>query len=111
MTLSTTSPGDEREAFDRWHISKWRDVIDFNGIPNAWDAWQARAALSSSTVQQVGADALDAARFAWYFSFDPAIHKSQEFMRAYMEGMRDCWSLDQWRAAIDAAMASQGDQQ
>jgi hypothetical protein len=56
MTLSTTSPGDEREAFDRWHISKWRDVIDFNGIPNAWEAWQARAALSSSTVQQVGAE-------------------------------------------------------
>ena len=52
MTLSTTSPGDEREAFETWRKSM------HNGY-NAWDAWQAGRA-SSSTVQQVGAEPLTA---------------------------------------------------
>jgi hypothetical protein len=46
----------------------------------------------------------DAARFAWYFSFEPA--KDPSFLNVYMDGMNQRWNLQQWRAAIDAAMAN-----
>jgi len=72
MTLSTTSPGDEREAFEA-HIktTSWYQVLsqakdeDDDGASifrmarmAAREAWDARA--SSSTVQQVGAEPLTA---------------------------------------------------
>jgi hypothetical protein len=46
----------------------------------------------------------DAARFAWYFSFEPI--KDPSFLNVYMDGMNQRWNLQQWRAAIDAAMAN-----
>ena len=76
MTLYTTSPGDEREAFEAWRrrtakmdpdsaVAR-RGFGDDAGYENTYTrcmhmAWMARA--SSSTVQQVGADALDADRY------------------------------------------------
>lgn len=73
MTLSTTSPGDEREAFEAWRRATTKmspdDAVALEGFGDdapyankitrvmhiAWKAaWQARA--SSSTVQQVGAE-------------------------------------------------------
>jgi hypothetical protein len=41
----------------------------------------------------------DADRFVWWFSAD----KSADFLAAYMTGMREDWSLDKWRQAIDKA--------
>lgn len=40
----------------------------------------------------------DALRFDWYFG--PA--DKQEFLLRYLEGVRAGWSVDQWRAEIDA---------
>jgi hypothetical protein len=72
MTLSTTSPGDEREAFETHFVSKfgtrpltWRvaeggpyDVPDgmqdnyyVHSTQQAWEAWQARAAISNSAAE------------------------------------------------------------
>lgn len=42
-------------------------------------------------------------RFDWYFGS----HDKTAFINTYMQGMREGWSLDQWRAAIDAAMEKQ----
>lgn len=48
----------------------------------------------------------DRERLEWYFSFDPA--KPSSFLGTYFQGMRERWSVDQWRAAIDAARADGG---
>lgn len=45
-------------------------------------------------------DAKDAALFRWWFSETP----KGEFVVTYLEGLRDKWGLDRWRAAIDAAI-------
>lgn len=45
---------------------------------------------------------LDSVRFEWWFSKEP----KYEFFDQYMEGVSAGWSLDQWRTAIDAAMAA-----
>jgi len=45
-------------------------------------------------------DALDAARFRWWMSDAP---KPPEFMNEFLRGVREGWSLDQWRALVDAA--------
>jgi hypothetical protein len=45
----------------------------------------------------------DAARFVWYFDWTT---KGENFIAAYMQGMREHWTLDQWRAAIDKAMSA-----
>jgi hypothetical protein len=59
-----------------------------------WDA----SAQPSATA----GEAQDAARFAWWFSEAP---KPDAFMATYLQGVREHWSLDQWRTAIDAALA------
>jgi hypothetical protein len=107
MTLSTTSPGDEREAFETWRKSM------HNGY-NAWDAWQARASLSSSTVQQVGAD--DTARLDWLerrINEDGAIHLHDgKHPHGTGLGLRPGLMVRTLRQAIDQAMPkSEGDQQ
>lgn len=56
--------------------------------------------VGSSTSPDPSRDALDAARFAWYFSDKP----KGDFLMTYLDGMRAGWTTDQWRAAIDAAM-------
>ena len=50
--------------------------------------------------EQVKRMARDAARFDWYFGRTDKI----DFMQTYLTGMKDGWTPDQWRAAIDAAM-------
>jgi hypothetical protein len=50
--------------------------------------------------QERDALARDAARFDWYFGRTDKI----DFMQTYLTGMKDGWTPDQWRAAIDAAM-------
>ena len=48
----------------------------------------------------------DAIRFCWWFSTDDARRKGA-FVPQYMRGLREGWSLDQWRAAIDKAMQAE----
>ena len=48
----------------------------------------------------------DTERFDWFFGEAdkfPFLHKFP-FLQTYMVGVREKWSLAQWRAAIDAAM-------
>lgn len=45
----------------------------------------------------------DAARFAWYFSDKP----KGDFLMTYLDGMRTGWTIDQWRAVIDAAIEAE----
>jgi len=44
----------------------------------------------------------DAARFEWWFSVD----KTEEFVGAYITGIREGWSLTEWRAMIDKARSA-----
>ncbi len=41
----------------------------------------------------------DAKRLEWYFN---PKRKHVDFMSVYMRGVREEWTVDQWRAAIDA---------
>jgi len=119
MTLSTTSPGDEREELSSKQIEAgWHKTFstsnpfcpcDLKSFTKAV-RWAERA-LSSSTVQQVGADALDAARYRWLRSYPNNVNAA---VYGPTGGLlrRD----DYLDAAIDAAIASspkseQGDQQ
>lgn len=44
-------------------------------------------------------DGRDAERFHWYISSEP----KGNFLNTYLRGVREKWTLDQWRAAIDSA--------
>jgi hypothetical protein len=57
------------------------------------------AAIDTMCPGVSGEDTKDGERFAWYFSDEP----KGDFLSAFMQGVREHWSLDQWRAAIDAA--------
>lgn len=59
-----------------------------------------RTALAQPPSAEV--QGLDSVRFEWWFSNEP----KYEFFDQYMEGVSAGWSLDQWRTAIDAAMAA-----
>jgi len=67
--------------------------------------WEEQANDRVSDWDEVRAerDALraDAERFAWYFGSEDKM----PFMRAYIDGLASGYTLDQWRAAIDAAIA------
>ena len=60
----------------------------------------------TKTHPQPAQDAEDAARLEWYFG--PSDKK--DWLDTYMRGMREGWSVGQWRAAIDAAMAKESGQ-
>lgn len=44
----------------------------------------------------------DTERFVWWFS---DTDKPNEFINTYLQGVREHWSVDQWRACIDLAMS------
>lgn len=58
---------------------------------------------ADATQEATRQDERDAARFVWWVSNAP---KPPEFMTDFMRGMREQWTVDQWRAATDAAMSS-----
>ena len=43
----------------------------------------------------------DGRRFQWYFDDN---HKNPEFANEYLKGVREKWSIDQWRTLIDKYM-------
>jgi hypothetical protein len=49
-------------------------------------------------------DAEEAKRFRWWFS-PGDIEGKQKFVLPYIDGCTAGWTLDQWRVAVDAAMA------
>ena len=82
-----------------WHEIK-RDSFEGRGMPrDATDHAKMVAALDAA-IKQRDQDAKDAARLEWYFG--PSDKK--DWLDTYMRGMREGWSVGQWRAAIDAAM-------
>ena len=115
MTLYTTSPGDEREAFEAWAISilgdnpTWRESGD---CELAWQAWQARA--SSSTVQQVGAELTGE---QWSVSRSEFIRWANRYEDAKTADaasvIADIAGADIYRAVLRASYpkSEQGDQQ
>lgn len=50
--------------------------------------------------EKLAGEEKDAERFRWYFEWTV---KGENFVAAYMRGMNEHWTLDQWRSAIDAA--------
>jgi len=53
---------------------------------------------------QAQIDAEDAKRFRWWFG-PLDVDAKGKFVLPYIEGCTNNWTLDQWRAAVDAAMA------
>lgn len=68
-------------------------------------AWNRRASAPAAgsvpSDEEMLALAEDAARLDWFFG---DTGKPAEFITTYLQGVREHWSLDQWREAIDAAM-------
>jgi hypothetical protein len=58
-----------------------------------------RAACLEAQAHAAAAQA-DAARFAWAFSDKPP----SAFLMLYLDGMRACWTTEEWRGAIDNVM-------
>lgn len=95
-SLAASAPAassDERVLLARDHRTK-------AGI--LWRVIQALASDVPLTPQPPAAssDEQDARRFAWFLSDAP----KGDFITVYLQGVREHWSLDQWRDAIDAAM-------
>ena len=70
-------------------------------IAERTEAWR-MAGEADSLRRERDALARDAARFNWYFG---RTGKESVFVGEYMRGIREGWTPDQWRAAIDAAMS------
>lgn len=81
-----------------WHECSEEDAAKWKGRSDM----EVRALYANPA--QAERDAKDAARFAWYFGDKP----KGEWLETYLDGIRAGWTLDQWRAAIDAAMTSEG---
>ena len=62
---------------------------------------EAAAAIASRPPPIVSGDERDAERFRFWFS---PVAKSIDLIE-YMRGVHEAWSLDQWRAYCDAAIA------
>lgn len=62
-------------------------------------AHQGVQAISAQSTQ-TDEVAKDAERFAWWFSD----RDKCQFLLRYMDGCREHWTIDQWRAAIDSAI-------
>jgi len=75
-------------------------------VISAWNRRPAAAELRRLHAENeaLRKDAKDAALFRWWFSETP----KGEFVVTYLEGLRDKWGLDRWRAAIDAARRAGG---
>jgi hypothetical protein len=138
MTLYTTSPGDEREAFEAWYVAdairqgfptmtveevkNLRDDDHYGAhramLNGKWEGWQARA--SSSTVQQVGAEELDFYVVPTGWKLVP-VEPTPEMVRAGLdtdeadkdadEGQLLYWSYKAMLATAPSPKSEQGDQQ
>jgi hypothetical protein len=83
-----------REVADRLRIrgdygNGWSDVADATAC-----------SIGADTIERLRADN---ARFEWWFSEAHGAAKAA-FLTEYIRGIQDRWTLDQWRAAIDAGM-------
>jgi hypothetical protein len=65
----------------------------------------ARSCLVCELEAELAEARRDSERLDWYFG--PEL-KGGEFINAYMTGIREGWTPDQWRTAIDAARAGGG---
>jgi hypothetical protein len=110
----------ERAGFRRCDISacncgSWHQVGGFKArFDEIKEAIAEHVDLNGKTLLTAVQEALaernalarDAARFDWYFGRTDKI----DFMQTYLTGMKDGWTPDQWRAAIDAAMKGASDE-
>jgi hypothetical protein len=112
----------ERAGFRRCDISacncgSWHQVGGFKArFDEIKEAIAEHVDLNGKTLLTAVQEALaernalarDAARFDWYFG--PNVLKPADFMSEYLRGVREQWTPDQWRAAIDAAMKGASDE-
>ena len=94
----------EEQANDR--VSDWDEVrAERDALKLRLAAAEDMNAACNADFSRLRAerDALraDAERFAWYFGSEDKM----PFMKAYIDGLASGYTLDQWRAAIDAAIA------
>lgn len=98
-------------------ISAMQECMAMHGLPDGELAERMLATIVSlqfslTAAQQRIADLeaqcarvqRDAERFEWFFGDSDKL----PFMSNYLLGIRESWTPDQWRAAIDAAMAAKG---
>lgn len=83
----------------KW-LRKAAEEIRDEGHPGWGNTCEFAADAIDAAIKQRDQDAKDAARLEWYFG--PSDKK--DWLDTYMRGMREGWSVGQWRAAIDAAM-------
>jgi hypothetical protein len=92
-SFTDISPTEADAAADL--IAALLDEVERLNSPVVLSEWQ-------KLVTERDALARDAARFNWYFG---RTGKESVFVGEYMRGIREGWTPDQWRAAIDAAMS------
>lgn len=91
-----------RAALAAW--SSMRDVEHFDALWNEMpESVQDLLVQYDAAIRERDELRGDAERLAWWFSWDA---KPAGFMNTYLQGIRERWSLDQWRAAIDAARST-----
>jgi hypothetical protein len=73
-----------------------------HGPGNRADDYGRLAALAQIAARALESAERDARRMEWFFG--PA--DKSAWLTEYMRGMRDGWTVEQWRAAIDAAIAA-----
>jgi hypothetical protein len=81
----------------------YRNLGPENGVHCA-DCYDHYKAMLKAAPAPPSTDAKDSERFDWYFGPDSV--KFLDFMAQYLKGMHERWSPDQWRTAIDAAIAA-----
>jgi len=95
--MGTNAPTDRWGTVDKQINQERREAL---GAINA--ALSIIREATPQPAQQQQQQELDAKRFAWYF----ADSDKSGFLSAYIAGVSAGWTIDQWRAAIDAAMDS-----
>ena len=95
------SRGVELEEMDTRIATLERDLAEAQGRVCELAFLNQKLLASIATLERENAElAADKARLDWFFGPD----EKYPFLATYMEGVRAGWNVDQWRAAIDAAM-------
>lgn len=87
----------QREVNGRFHHYVLRD--DFDRLQSALTAAHQRLSEQETLLAERNRDA---ERFEWFFGDSDKL----PFMSNYLLGVRESWTPNQWRAAIDEAMGA-----
>lgn len=89
---------------DKMFGGDWDEIEEARAIAReAIASVEKPASVHLASAGGTEATARDAARFAWYFSNTP----KGDWLMTYLDGINAGWTIDQWRASIDAAMSTE----